>query len=197
MYDVLSAQAVASGPFYATETFRAAVGVTATVVLGWGGIWAVFRAAHPRRRLTCTISHTPLVRDPVDGSLEISHNGTPLADPHLVTVVLTNPGRRDIASGAFDRGDPFRVRLAVPYADLLRTVSHPGDAQPPPAWMCGAELNIGPGLLGSGTTITYHLLVDTVPTYECRHSLVDVRVQCTTAPAPRGSSRAAPLVRRP
>ncbi|MGW7203447.1 hypothetical protein [Streptomyces sp. NPDC054837] len=195
MYDVLSIHPVASDPFYAAETFWAAAGVAATVVLGWCGIWAVFRTAYPRRRLTCTVSHDPLVRGPVDGSLEISHNGTPLTDPHVVTVVLTNSGRRDIASSAFDRSEPFRVRLGVPYAELLSTESQPGDAQAPPARVRGAELRIGPGRLGSGTTIVYRLLVDTVPTHDFRHSLLDVRVQCTTASTPRGLSRTVPLVR--
>ncbi|NNN30248.1 hypothetical protein HLK59_07695 [Streptomyces sp. S3(2020)] len=195
MYHVLSAQAVASGAFYATETFWTAVGVPVAALLGCGTIWAAFRVAHPRRRLICTVSHTSLVRGPIDGSLEISRNGTPLTDPHLVTVVLTNPGRRDIASSAFDRGEPFRVRFAVPYAELLRTESLPDDAQAPPTRMRGTELHIGPGRLGAGTTVTYHLLVDTVPTYDFRHSLLDVRVHCTAAPTPRGLSRTLPLVR--
>jgi hypothetical protein len=169
--------------------------VAVAVVFGCSGIWTAFRTAYPRRRLTCTVSHTPLVRGPVDNSLEIRRNGTPLADPYLVTVVLTNPGRRDIASTDFDRDQPFRVCLAVPYAALLDTESRPSDDQAPPGRIEGTELHIGPGRLGSGTTATYHVVVDTVPAPDCRHSLLDVRVQCTTAPAPRGISRTVPLVR--
>ncbi|MEU9171260.1 hypothetical protein AB0D34_26245 [Streptomyces sp. NPDC048420] len=169
--------------------------VAVTVVFGCGGIWTAFRTTHPRRRLTCTVSHAPLVRGPVDDSLEIRRNGTPLTDPHLVTVVLTNPGRRDIGSTDFDRAQPFRVRLAVPYAALLDTESQPSDDQAPTGHIEGTELHIGPGRLGSGTTATYHVLVDTLPTPDCRHSLLDVRVQCTTAPASRGISRTVPLVR--
>ncbi|MFD9316165.1 hypothetical protein ACFWDQ_00335 [Streptomyces sp. NPDC060053] len=195
MYDVLSARSVASGPFYATETFWTAAGVAVAVVVGCGAIWAAFRAAHPRRRLNWTVGHAPLVRRPIDGSLEISRNGTQLINPHLVTVVLTNPGRRDIPSSAFDRGEPFRVRLAVPYAELLDTESRPSDAQAPPARLRGAELSIGPGRIGSGTTVTYHVLVDTVPTHDCSHSLLDVRVQCTATPSPRDPAHPAPLLR--
>ncbi|MEV6183047.1 hypothetical protein [Streptomyces sp. NPDC052015] len=194
MFDVPSSPPVAAGPFYASETFWTAAGVAAAVLVGCAAIWAAFRSQHPRRRLTCAVSHAPLVRQRIDGSLEIRHNGTPLTDPHLVTVVLTNPGRRDIASSAFDRGEPFRVRLDVPYAELLGAESCPSAAQAPPARVRDGQLSIGPGRIGSGTRITYHLLVDTAPTYDCRHSLLDVRVQCTTAPAPSGTWQT-PLVR--
>ncbi|MET9085446.1 hypothetical protein ABZX77_26780 [Streptomyces sp. NPDC004237] len=195
MYDVPSAQLVASaGPFYATETFWTAAGVAVAVLVGCGAIWAAFRTAHPRRRLNCTISHTPLVRPALNGSLEVSHNGTALTDPYLVEVVLTNPGRRDIASSAFDRGEPFRVRLAVPYAELVETESDPSAALAPPARVCGAELRIGPGRIGCGTTVTYRVLVDTVPAHDCRHSLLDVRVHCATIPVTDRLTGPAPLV---
>jgi hypothetical protein len=136
-----------------------------------------------------------LVQRRIDGSLEIRRNGTLLADPHLVTVVLTNPGRRDIASSAFDRGEPFRVGLGVPYAEIVGTESRPSAAQAPSARITGAELSIGPGRIGGGTTITYHLLVDTEPSYDCRHSLLDVRVH-TAPPLPsRDANRPQPLLR--
>lgn len=185
---------LASGPFYAAETFWTAAGVAVAVVVGCGAIWAALRAAHPRRRLNYSVSHTPLVHRRVDGCLEIRRNGTLLADPHLVTVVLTNPGRRDIASSAFDRGEPFRVDLAVPYAEILGTESQPSAAQAPTARITGAELSIGPGRIGCGTTITYHLLVDTAPSYHCRHSLLDVRVHTAPAPPPHRTNRPEPLV---
>ncbi|PWI13949.1 hypothetical protein DI272_07115 [Streptomyces sp. Act143] len=180
MYDDLSTRTVASDSFYAADTLVAAAGVVAAFI----GIWAVLHVAHPRRRLNYTVSHAPLVPDAAAGSLEVSHNGTALVDPHVVTVVLHNPGRRDIASSAFDRGEPIRVRLGVPYAKLLTTASHPSAAQAPPARVQGSELHIGPGRLGSGTTITYRVLVDSVPGHECRHSLLDVRVERTHAATP-------------
>ncbi|MCI3278092.1 hypothetical protein [Streptomyces cylindrosporus] len=188
----------ASGPFYATDTFWAAAGVVVAVLGGWGAIWAAFRVSHPRRRLTYAVTHARLVRRRIDGSLEIRRNGTLLADPHLVTVVLTNRGRRDIASSAFDRGEPFRVSLGVPYAEILAGECLPSAALAPPARIHGTELRIGPGRIGSGTTITYQLLVDREPSYSCRHSLLDVRVQ--SAPAPplqwgRTSSRSSQRAR--
>ncbi|MGH1552576.1 hypothetical protein ACRAWF_12220 [Streptomyces sp. L7] len=152
---------LASGPFYTVETFWAAAGVAVAVVVGCGAILGRVPRRAPRRRLNYGVSHTPLVHRRVDGCLEIRRNGTLLADPHLVTVVLTNPGRRDIASSAFDRGEPFRVDLAVPYAELLGTESRPSAAQPPAARITGTELrHPDQGRIGCGTTITYHLLVD-------------------------------------
>jgi hypothetical protein len=195
VYDVFTTQPVASGSVSGVDTFIAAAGVVATVVLGYGGIWAVFRAAHPRRRLTYTVSHAPLVDGPGSGNLDFSHNGILLTDPQVVTVTLANTGRRDIGSRDFDRDEPFRIRLDVPYARLLNTTSKPDDAEAPPAWLYGAELNIGPGRLGCGTTVVYRVLVDRVPTPHCRHSLLDVRVQCAPAASPNGTPASAPLVR--
>lgn len=84
---------LASGAFYASQTLWTAAGVAVAVLMGCGAIWAALRAAHPRRRLTYATSHAPLIHEPVGGALEIRCNGTLLADPHLVRIVLTNPGR--------------------------------------------------------------------------------------------------------
>ncbi|MEU8752779.1 MULTISPECIES: hypothetical protein [Streptomyces] len=185
---------VASGAFYTIDTFWAAAGVAGTVFAAFLAAWAAFRSTHPKRRLKYAVSHRPLVQQGMDGSLEIRHNGTLLSAPHLVEVVLTNAGRRDIASGAFDRGDPFQVDLGVPYLKVLSTESHPGTARVPPVDTRGSCLTIGPGLIGRGTTITCLLLVDTTPVYDCRHSLVDVKVQHVVGTSPRRITRP-PLTR--
>lgn len=193
--NVFSAAPVASGAFYTAETFWTAAGVAVAVLVGSGAIWAALRAAHPRWRLTYSTSHAPMVHHPIDGSLEIRRNGTLLINPHWVRLVLTNPGRRDIPGSAFDQGQPFRVDLAVPYLEIVGTESEPSAAQPPPVSVLGSELTISPGRIGRGTTITYLLLVDTVPSYRCRHSLLDVRVEQLPAPPPRRTPRQPPLVR--
>ncbi|MFG2378387.1 hypothetical protein ACGFY9_43910 [Streptomyces sp. NPDC048504] len=185
---------VASSAFYTLDAFWTAAGVAVAVIVGCGAIWAAFRAAHPRRRLNYSVAHAPLVDRCIGAGLEIRRNGTLLSDPYVVTVVLTNPGRRDIASNAFDRGEPFRVRLGVPGVEILGAESRPSAAQAPPARISGAELRIGPGLIGGGTTVTYRVLVDTTPSYDCRHSLIDVRVQTVSAPLPRGPNQPAPLM---
>jgi hypothetical protein len=187
--EVTSPPPVASGAFYTVDTFWTAAGVVVTVLVGFLAMWTAFRSTHPKRRLNYTVSHSPLVQQRVDGSLEIRWNGTVLTDPHLVRVVLTNPGRRDIASEAFDRGDPFQVDLGVPCLEVLSTESSPGAARAPDTEVCGSRLSIGPGLIGCGTTITYLLLVDTPPVYECRHSLVDVKVQHVSVTPPRRTTR--------
>lgn len=195
MNEVTSLPPVASGAFYTAETFWTAAGVAGTVLVGVLAMWSAFRSAHPKRRLNYTLSHRPLVRRRVDGSLEIRHNGTLLSDPHLVEVVLTNAGRRDIASGAFDRGEPFQVDLGVPYLDVLSTESSPATARVPPVSVRGSRLTIGPGLIGRGTTITCLLLVDTAPVYDCRHSLVDVKVQHVPVVTPARRLTRPPLTR--
>jgi hypothetical protein len=187
--EVSAVTPVASGTFYTDQTFWAAAGVAAAVLVGLGAIWAMFRSAHPRRRLHYTVRASRLVPRPMDGGLEIRRNGTLLTDPHYVEVVLANPGRRDIPSGAFDRGEPFWVDLQVTYLELVRTESSPGSARVPQARVSGSHLSIGPGLISSGATITYLLLVDTEPAYHCHHSLVDVKVQHVAATQPRRAAR--------
>ncbi|MFJ6836198.1 hypothetical protein [Streptomyces sp. NPDC091209] len=194
VYDVHHLAPVASGAFYTANTFWAATGVVVAVLTGGGAIWAALRTSNPRRRLTYSTGHDPLVDPLVGGRLEIRRNGTLLMDPHLVRLVFSNPGRLDIPSSAFDRGQPFRVDLAVPYLEMLGTESEPSAAQPPPASVDGSEVSIGPGRIGSGTTITYLLLVDTVPSYRCTHSLLDVRVGELPAPLSRRAPRQLPLV---
>ncbi|WP_282701754.1 hypothetical protein [Streptomyces sp. CC219B] len=189
--EVPSPPPAASGAFYTMEAFWTAAGVAVAVLVGCGAMWAAFRAAHPKRRLTYTVRHRPMVPRSMDGGLEIRRNGTLLTDPHLVEVVLTNPSRWDIASHSFDRNQPIQVDLAVPYLEVTGTESSAGSAAVPPVEVNGTRLWIGPGLIGRRTTITYHLLVDSAPVYDCRHSLVDVDVQqVAVAPA-----RPAPLVR--
>ncbi|MEV0170541.1 hypothetical protein AB0I00_05365 [Streptomyces sp. NPDC050803] len=184
---------VASGAFYTDGTFWSAAGVAVAVLVGLGAIWAMFRSTHPRLRLNYTVLHGPLVPLRMDGGLEIRRNGTLLTDPHYVEVVLTNPGRRDIPSGAFDRGDPFWVHLDVSYLEVLRTESSPGSTRVPQAQVYGSHLSIGPGLISCGTTITYVLLVDTAPAYNCHHSLVDVKVQQVPVTPPRRTALPSPI----
>ncbi|MFE5917201.1 hypothetical protein [Streptomyces sp. NPDC056468] len=194
--EVTSLPPVASGAFYTGETFWTAAGVAGTVLVGFLAMWTAFRSTHPKRRLNYTVSHQPLVQQVMYGSLEIRWNGAILTDPHVVRLVLTNPGRWDIPSEAFDRGDPFQVDLGVPCLEVLRTEAGPGAARAPQTEVCGSLLRIGPGLIGRGTTITYLLLVDTAPAYDCRHSLVDVKVQQVSLPPPRRTTRP-PLTRTP
>ncbi|WP_409468043.1 hypothetical protein [Streptomyces sp. HC307] len=78
--------------------------------------------------------------------------------------------------------------------EILRTESSPNSAQVPSARVHGSRLSIGPGRIGCGTTITYLLLVDTAPSYDCRHSVLDVKVQHIATPPARRITRQAPLV---
>ncbi|MEJ8672146.1 hypothetical protein WKI71_38790 [Streptomyces sp. MS1.AVA.1] len=130
MNEVTSLLPVASGAFYTGETFWTAAGVAGTVLVGFLAMWTAFRSTHPKRRLNYTVSHQPLVQPVMYGSLEIRWNGALLTDPHVVRLVLTNPGRWDIPSEAFDRGDPFQVDLGVPCLEVLRTEA--GPARPVP-----------------------------------------------------------------
>ncbi|MFJ8630248.1 hypothetical protein [Streptomyces sp. NPDC093568] len=196
MNEVTSLPPVASGAFYTMETFWAAAGVAGTVLVGLLAMWTAFRSSHPKRRLNYTVRHWPLVQQCADGSLETTRHGTLLTDPHTVEVVLNNPGRWDIPSEAFDRGDPFLLDLDVPYLVVMEIHAEPSSAVAPDAEVRGSRLCIGPGLIGRGTTITYVLLVDTAPVYAFRHSLVDVKVRQVSVPPPRRTIRP-PLMRTP
>ncbi|RSS79503.1 hypothetical protein [Streptomyces sp. WAC06614] len=168
----------ASDPFYKSGTFWAAGAVVAALLVGAGTMWAALRAANPKRRIEFWMKDTPLLRDhrTLSGHLEVLRNGSTLADPRLVRVLVRNSSRRDVASAAFDQGTPLRMNLGVPILDVLSTEVKPATAQAPPSAVDGSELRIGPGRIGRGSQVTYLLLVDGRPTFSCQHSLIDVTV---------------------
>ncbi|MFD8509504.1 hypothetical protein ACFV2L_43360 [Streptomyces sp. NPDC059687] len=170
----------AADPFYRSSTFWAAGAVVATVIIGMGTAWATLRATNPKRSIRYTFEETRLVHahDQTDGMLEVSWNGTILADPRVVRVRIRNNGRRDVGTTDFDGEQPIKVDFHTSILEILSTESFPPTSLTPEARSDdnGEQLFIAPGRIGRGSEVTYSILIDGEPTFDFRHPLMNVRV---------------------
>lgn len=173
--------AMSAGALHLTSTWWAAAGLAVALAGTWA-TWKFGLAAHSRPRLTYEIADTPLLQAPrsIQARLEIRHLGTHLTDPHLVHIVLTCHGRRDIPSSNFDQDQPVTVDLGVPILDVLDSHSHPVGAQEPRAAATGTTLHIGPGRIRAGARITYQALTNGACSPTWRDPLIDVTVTQAT-----------------
>ncbi|MEU9702039.1 hypothetical protein [Streptomyces sp. NPDC047981] len=166
---------LATGDFYESGTFWAAVGVFVALLVGLGAMWATLRSRVPqRRRLLYAMSSTSLLQEQLNGRIEVRHTGTSLAEPRLVQIRLTNVSRRDVSSASFDRNEPIKIAVGRQILELLSAETRPQGAAAPPVTVQGDELHVGPGRLGRRESVTFFLLVDGDPSYSHWHALIDV-----------------------
>ena len=84
-----------------------------------------------RRRLTISaLPAAPLLTSHSKGlaNLQLTWNGTPLTDAHIVTFILDNYGRATIDSSSYDRGRPIRLNLGVPVVEIMKVALRPKSA---------------------------------------------------------------------
>lgn len=166
-------------PWYASETAWAAVGVLASVIIGVVSIFAAYKIANPRRRLAYDLlTCAPLLNAPPDvrSGIELRHCGEVLTAPHFMEIVLTNDGRRDVPTTAFDSGEPIEFDVTASIVTLLRSDSRPDETTSPAVHGTGSKLSIGPGRIARGQRVIVTLLVDgPEPGLVCRHNLIDVQ----------------------
>jgi len=182
-----------AGQWYGSATMWAAVtAVLAATAIGVGA-WATLRASNPRRRLLYgTTSAARLINasDMVRNTLRVTRAGTVLADPHVLVVEVRNDGRRDVASGAYDAGQPIRLDLGAPVVDVLESESTPAGIQMPTIAVSGTELHLGPSLIAKGQRIRLTVLVDGPgPQLTFHAALVDVQVTSLADAATREARR--------
>lgn len=94
------------------------------------------------------------------GELVVSYHGDPMADPHIIQLRIENNGKRDIGSGAFDRGKPLMFDFHANIAAILHTTYRPPSMMTPDVVLGQTMLNIGPSLIPGGAVLEYVLLVD-------------------------------------
>lgn len=173
---------MAAEQWYASQAFWGAAGIAAAALTTAVSLWATRRIQESKRRLLYSMpTATPLIHRAnlfSDKTLEVSHGGRQLSNPHVVKVRLTCRGRRDIPSSAFDGGQPLRLDIGAPIVDVLQVNSSPSSA-PQPKWATdNASITIGPSLIKKNQTISFSLLVDgPQPRLTCPPApLVDVDV---------------------
>ncbi|MFR9758198.1 hypothetical protein [Streptomyces sp. TR06-5] len=146
--------------FYTSSTFWTAITAVATVFL----IAATLVVRSPQsRRLSYRTEVVPLLNSEATIGLEVHRGGTRLDNPHVVELVLTNTGRQDIVSEAFDQQDPITADFGVPILEDLGCTAKPPSSRPPRSSITGTELHILPGRFGRGDVMTYRVLVDGHP----------------------------------
>ena len=107
--------------------------------------------------------------------VEVSRNGEPIPDPHLVTVLLRNTGRHAISTAQFDQKRPIIVDLKAPVVAVL---SPAGPFVPATVKPKGTTLTFRPDLIRPKQEISIQLLTSGRPDPEFTISehLVDTRV---------------------
>jgi hypothetical protein len=153
----------ASGQWYTSGTFWAAIGAVAVLVSTVALAWVTLRAANPKRRLLYSMPIiTPLLnaRPDLPADLEVRRGGAILRHPHFVNVELVNRGRLDIRRDAFDGGEPLCLDVGATIIECLKVTTSPSDRPKPQAKIEGSALLIGPSLLGRREIIVFSLLVD-------------------------------------
>jgi hypothetical protein len=104
----------------------------------------------------------PLIHEAVspDPKLMINYETESVREPHIMHISLSNTGKRDIPSYAFDQQMPLRIDLGAKIVAILNSTPQPDTAPELKACKCGTELAIGPSLIPSHVRLDFLLLVD-------------------------------------
>ncbi|WP_461028561.1 hypothetical protein [Streptomyces sparsus] len=175
--------------WYTSGVFWSAGAVVTAALAAAATVWATLRAAGRRRgSLTVHMSHAGRLLNAttsVRSSLQVVRNGTPLADPRLLRLTLSNIGRQDVPSSAYDNGRPIRLAVGAPIVEMINSESRPAGRALPQASVSGDAVLIGPGLIAAGQTLTFSLLVDgPSPSLSCHTALIDVDVEERSSAGP-------------
>jgi hypothetical protein len=129
----------------------------------------------PRQRLLYgAVRAAPLLTAAADvQDLEVRHRGHVLSSPHLMEIILTSKGRRDIPSSAFDSGRPLALDVGASIVEVLEIVCEPESSPTPPITYDGTTLWLGPELIGRRETISVSLLIDgSHPRLRCKEATI-------------------------
>jgi hypothetical protein len=166
-------------PFYTSGTFWAIAAVVVTVIGIAVSAWVTWRTTNPKRQLNIWIdSDTPLMTTTTAG-VEVSFQGTPLTDPHIVRVRIAARGRKDIVPADFT--GPIRIDLDTSVVRLISTESATKrDSLPPPVLTVdNTAIVIDPAILPGDQHIRLDLLLDSAPTLTLTAPLANVTVNKT------------------
>jgi hypothetical protein len=178
--EVQSPQLIASESVYASPAFSLVVTVLFGALTAAVGIWAAFASAGPRRALYVTYRQTPLLGEAtrvLDDHVRVLVGDRELQTPHLVRVLVSSIGRKDIPPSSFN--GPIDVDLGGEVIAVLArgSAAIPKVVPAPPDELHEARhLRIGPGLLTKRHRLEYLLLVDGAPAPAITCSLTDVEV---------------------
>lgn len=110
--------------------------------------------------------------------LTLVYDGKELTDAHTLSVWLSSEGRHGIKSEDFDNQQPISFDLApARILELLGAESTPDAYLPPAAEIEDSFLNVGPGAFRPRQRVSYLLIIDGLPSLQCKAALPDVRLE--------------------
>ncbi|MEU7077329.1 hypothetical protein ABZ938_06020 [Streptomyces sp. NPDC046409] len=181
---------IMAGEWYENVDIWAIV-VTSVValVIGWAGAWVAFRAANPKLRLDWWVTENSALMRPVDGvSITLQADGTPVEAPRMVTLRVTNTGRKDIVGSMFHDGKPLTFDLGAPVITVLDIDSGPHERAPDLTGGQGGQskVEMQPTHFACGRSVAWRFLLDGPDAHigVVQQPLVDVQVRETPPPFP-------------
>ncbi|WP_158718826.1 hypothetical protein [Streptomyces sp. NRRL WC-3795] len=169
-----------ASPWYTNEVFVAALGVLATIGVGFLGAWAAKTANYPKLQLDYFISLNKelLSSSAANSSVSVTHNGAALSNPRIVVVRLDNAGRRDIIASMFHNGAPIELDLGKPILELLSVNSAPAGTHGPTAVATGSTIKVDPSHIRRKQKVSFSVLLNEEPSgIIARHHMVNVDVE--------------------
>jgi hypothetical protein len=176
---LLDVSVVASGPWYESGTFwsgaAAVVGIAAIVVS-----LIIWRVGPAKRLLVYSMpvsvpmvsSHWPVLAGP---PLQVTLEGDPVDDPHIVIMYIHNRSRRDIQSTDFDQNKPLVFNLG---ARILATSLEGGSLNfKDEVSFSGTEILISPTLIAGNQRVQLAIITDGAPRLTYRSPLVGVKIR--------------------
>lgn len=169
-----------AGAWYTNEVFVAALGVLATLGVGFLGAWAAKTANYPKLQLGYSISLNKelLSSTAANSSVSVTHGGVTLPNPRIVVVRLDNVGRRDIVSSMFHNSAPIELDLGKPILELIGVSSTPAGMHSPAVVASGSVINVEPSHIRRKQRITFSVLLNDEPVdIIARHHMINVDVE--------------------
>jgi hypothetical protein len=162
--------------FWAEATATAAVLTLVMSVVLW------YIGAPRRLIIYGVVSDTPLLDNEawahVTPDLQVTLNGQPVHDPHVVSVAAASRGRSDIRTSDFEKNKALIFDIGTPVLKLLRCDT--GGAAMPEVQVNvdGSTVIIEPGLINRRQVISLDLLTDGPATLSCKNpTLANVTVR--------------------
>lgn len=181
---------VVAGDLYVSGTFWLTVVLIVIGLLALGV--AYLTLVKDRQRLGWQASAVPLLREdrPVSDQLTVSWQGHGVSDPTVQTIHLSNRGRTDIGSSAFDGGRPIVLDFGDTLLALLQPQANKNDLLP--LRRVEGRIEVGPGLIKKGEEVSIVVLTDSTRPFRREFPLEGVNVAETPSPAEimRRSNRA-------
>jgi len=142
------------------------VAVVALVAGIFGALYARRALSPPSRRLTLNaLPPAPLLSttSAPEAGIVVSHRGSPIIDPHVVTLSAENTGRHAVGSDQFDQGRPIKIDLGAPIKAILQVSTVPISEKDFVHKFEGSHVFLGPDLLNPGDSVVLQTLTEGTP----------------------------------